>query len=105
MGIRAKLRYPFDNACGEHGFKYFQLVPTVTEEGGAVHTINLCKQCCNERRVQQGEQPLKTARWREMVEQKAYRGKLWQVVGTVKASRAQLWQVVGMEQFMRGKIR
>ena len=60
----------------------------MTEEGGAVHTINLCKQCYNERRVQQGEQPVKAAQRREMMEQKAYRGKLWKVSGT--------------EQFMRG---
>ena len=65
-----------DNKCSEQGFKYFQLVAAVLEEG-AVRTINLCKQCYNERRDQQGEQPAKAGQWREMMEQKAYRGKLW----------------------------
>ena len=52
-----------DNECREQGFKYFQLAAIVSEGGGAVHTINLCKQCCNGRRVQQGEQPVKAAPW------------------------------------------
>ena len=42
----------------------------------------------NERRIKQGEQPVKAAQWREMMEQKAFRGKFW--------------KVFGMEQFMRG---
>ena len=77
-----------DNKCSEQGFKYFQQAAVVTEEGGAVHTINLCKQCYNEWRVEQGEQPVKAAKWREMMGEKAYRGKLW--------------KVFGMEQFVRG---
>ena len=40
-----------DNKCSEQGFKFFQLAAVVTEEGGAVHTINLCKHCYNERRM------------------------------------------------------
>ena len=80
--------YLCDNECSEQGFKYFQLVAIVSEEGGAVRTVNLCKQCCNERRVQQGKQPVKAAQWREMREHNAYRGKLW--------------KVFGMEKFMRG---
>ena len=63
--------------CREESFKFFQLVAIGTEGGGAAHTINLCKQCCNERRLKQGEQPVKAARWREMMEQTAFRGKLW----------------------------
>ena len=54
-----------DNECCEQGFKYFQLA-ALSEEGGAVRNINLCKQCYNERRVQQGEQPVKAAEWRDM---------------------------------------
>ena len=58
----------------------------VTEEGGAAHTINSCKQCENERRLKQGDQPVKAAQWREVKEQKAFRGKLWPF---------------GMEQYLR----
>ena len=77
-----------DKKCSNPGFKYFQLVAVVSEENGAVRTNNLCQQCYNERRVQQGEQPVEAAQWKEMVELKAYRGKLW--------------KVFGMEQFVRG---
>ena len=66
-----------DNECSEQGFKYIQLAAIVSEEGGAVRTINLRKQCYNERRVQQGEQPVKAAQWTEMMEQKTHRGKQW----------------------------
>ena len=62
--------------CREESFRFFQLVAIVTEEGGAVHTINLCKQCYNERRLKQGEQPVKAAQWRELMKQKAFRGQL-----------------------------
>ena len=37
-----------DNKCREEGFEFFQLAAIVTEEGAA-HTINLCKQCYNEK--------------------------------------------------------
>ena len=41
------------------------------------HTINLCEQCYNERRQKQGEQPVKAARWRELMEQNTFHRKLW----------------------------
>ena len=43
-----------DNKCVEEGFKFFQLAATVTEEGGTVHTTNVCILCHNERRLKQG---------------------------------------------------
>ena len=49
--------YTCDNKCREESFKFFQLVAVVTEEGGAAHTIDMCKQCYNEGRLKQGEQP------------------------------------------------
>ena len=36
--------------------KFFQIAAIVTGEGGAAHTINLCKTCYNERRLKQGEE-------------------------------------------------
>ena len=68
--------------CREESFTFFQLVTIVTEVGGAAHTINLCKQCCNERRQNQSEQPVKAAQWRvDGVRKKAFRGKLWVAFG------------------------
>ena len=66
--------------CSEQGFKFFQHAAIVTEEeGGAIHTINLCEHCYNGRRIKQGERPVKAAQRTEMMEQKAFRGKLWKV--------------------------
>ena len=37
--------------CTEKCLKFFQIAAIVTGEGGAAHTINLCKTCYNERRL------------------------------------------------------
>ena len=58
-----------DNKCREEGFKFYQLAAIVTEEGGAAHTINLCKQCYNVVRLKRCERKVTASRWREMIEQ------------------------------------
>ena len=50
-----------------------------------------CCSCCNERRVQQGEQPVKAAQWRGKMEQKTSRGKLWVAFGMEQFTRG-MWQ-------------
>ena len=52
-----------DNKCREEGYIY-QLVATVTE-GGKAGAINLCRQCYNARRLQQGERrrPRSGGKW------------------------------------------
>ena len=49
-----------DNKCREEGFKFNQIAAIVTEEGGAVRTINLCKQCYDVRRLNKGEREVTT---------------------------------------------
>ena len=51
----------------------------VIEESGEPRTINLCERCYNEKLVQQGKQSLKSKEWREVVERKAHRDRLWKV--------------------------
>ena len=71
-----------DNKCIRDGCKFYQLVAVVTEEGrGKARTINLCKQCYNGRRLKHGERAVTASKWREMVEQKAFRGKVWAAFG------------------------
>ena len=53
--------------------------------------INLCQQCYMEKLVHQGKQPLKSKEWREVVERKAH--------------RCRLWKIFGSEQFLRGMWR
>ena len=54
----------------------------VIEEGGGARTINLCQRCYNEKLAQQGKQSLKSKEWREVVERKAHRGRLWKIFGS-----------------------
>ena len=54
-----------------------QIASMGIEEGGDARTINLCQRCYNEKLVQQGKQSLKSKEWREVVERKAHRRRLW----------------------------
>ena len=65
-----------DNKRSKEGFKFHQLAAIVVE-GGAAHAINRCKQCYTVMRMNPGERKLTTSRCREMIVQKAIRGKLW----------------------------
>ena len=56
-----------DNKCREKGFTFFQVAAVVSQEGGAAHTINLCKQCYNERRLKQDEEEVTASKWRALV--------------------------------------
>ena len=47
-----------DKKCRAKGFKFFEIVAVVTKQGGAAHTINLCKKCFNERRLKQSEEEI-----------------------------------------------
>ena len=47
----------------------------VSEEGGAAHTINLCKTCDNDRRLKQGEDEVAASKWKAVTEQKSSQGK------------------------------
>ena len=71
-----------DNRCTEKALRYMQIASMVTEEGGEARTINLCKQCYNERLVQQGKQPLNSKEWKEVLEKKAHPSRLWKVFGS-----------------------
>ena len=66
-----------DNKCKEKGFKFFEIAAIVMEEGGAAHTIDLCWRCYGGRRLTRGEKEVTAAKWSALVQQKAFRGKLW----------------------------
>ena len=63
-----------DNKCGAKGFRFFKIAANVSEEGGAAHANNLCRNCYNERRVKQGEAEVNGVKWRALIEQKSYYG-------------------------------
>ena len=46
------------------------------------HTpTNLCQKCFNKHLQAKGEQPLTNVYWSEVVEKKAYRGRMWKMIG------------------------
>ena len=49
--------------------------------------MNLCQQCFNERRAQQGEPRLNSWQWRAVVENKAHRGRIWRIMGNEQVTR------------------
>ena len=80
-----------DNKCRQEGFKFYLLVAIVTQEGGKARTINLCKQCYSERRLKQGELPVTASKWKEMVEQKLFGGRVWRAFGMEQFAR-KMWE-------------
>ena len=63
--------------CSEQGLKFFRIAAIVTGEGGAAHTINLCKTCYNVRRQKQGEEEVAASKWRALVGPREVSGSLW----------------------------
>ena len=80
-----------DNRCSENAIRYWQFASVVVEEGGEARTVNLCQQCYNERRVQQGELRLNSWQWRAVVEKKAHRGRIWRMMGHEQFTRG-VWE-------------
>ena len=80
-----------DNKCGAKGFKFFEIAAIVSEEGGAAHTINFCRNCYNDSRVEQGEAEVNGARWRALIEHQSSRGKFWASFGVEQFLR-RMWE-------------
>ena len=36
-----------DNKCGTEGFRFLEMAAVVSEDSGAAHTINFCRECYN----------------------------------------------------------
>ena len=71
--------YWCENRCIDKALSYMQIASMVIEEGGEARTINFCKLCHNAKLVQQGNQPQKSKEWKEVLEKKAHRGRLWKI--------------------------
>ena len=42
---------------------------------------DLCQKCLNKHLQAKGEEPVTQVQWRQVVEKKAYRGKMWKMMG------------------------
>ena len=69
-----------DKRCSEKAVRYWQITEMVVQEGGEVHTFNLCQQCHKEKLVEQGKPRLKLWHWKGIAEKKAHRGRIWKVM-------------------------
>ena len=69
------------NQCSEKTLSCWQLASVVLNEGDEAKTTNLCQKCFNEHLQAKGEKPLSNVQWRQVVEKKAYRGRMWKMMG------------------------
>ena len=53
----------------------------VVDEGDEAYTTNLCQKCFNKHLQAKGEKPLSNVQWRQVVGKKAYRGRMWKMMG------------------------
>ena len=70
-----------DKKCREKVFKFYELAAIMTEEEGTTHMINLCRNCYEKMRLEQGEAKVDGVEWKEMIKQKASRGNLLAAFG------------------------
>ena len=80
-----------DNQCNEKTLSYWQLASVVLNEGDEAYTTNLCQRCFNKHLQAKGEMPLTNVQWREVVEKKAYRGRMWKMMG-IEPHLRRMWE-------------
>ena len=73
--------FRFDKQCSEKTLSYWQLASVVLNEGDEAYTTNLCQKCFNKHLQATGEKHLTNVQWRQVVERKAYRGRMWKMMG------------------------
>ena len=88
--------YWCDNRCSEKGIRYWQIAAMVVEEDGEAYTINLCQQCYNEQLVQVKPR-LQVWQWERVVEKKAHRGRIWNVMGNEQFISG-MWEYFTLER-------
>ena len=93
-----------DNRCSEEAVRYRQFASTVVEEDGEARTVNLCLQCHNGRRAQQGESRLNLWQWRAVVETKAHGGIIWRIMGNERFARG-IWEYFTLKRAEAKNIR
>ena len=78
---KRNLLFRCDNLCSEKSLSYWQLASVVVNEGDEAYTTNLCQKCFNKHLQAKGEKLLSNVQWRQVVEKKAYRGRMWKMMG------------------------
>ena len=80
VSVPLKPLFRCDKQCSEKILRYWQLSSVVLNEGDEAYTTNLCQKCFNKHLQARGENPLSSVQWRQVVEKKAYRGRMWKML-------------------------
>ena len=81
VSVPQKLMFRCDKQCSEKTLGYWQLASVVISEGEESYTTNLCHMCFDDSLKAKGEKPLTNVQWRQVVEKKTYRGRIWRMMG------------------------
>ena len=73
-------------------------------EGDEAYTTNQCQKCFNNHLQAKGEEPLTNVQWRQVVEEKAYRGRRWKLMGKEPYLRG-MWEHFSCERSKAKKFR
>ena len=77
VSVPLKPLFRCDRQCSEKTLNYWQLALVVVNEGDEAYTTNLCQMCFNKHVRAKGEETLTNVKWRQVVEKKACRGRMW----------------------------
>ena len=82
----------------------WQLASVVVTEGDEAYTTNLCQICFKKHLQAKGEEPLTNVKWKQVVKKKAYRGRMWKMMGQEPYLRG-MWEHFSCERSKAKKFR
>ena len=104
VSVPLKLLFRCDRQCSEKTLSCWQLASVVRNEGDEAYTTNLCQMCFNKHLQAEGEEPLTIVKWRQVVEKKAYRGRMWRMMGKEPYLHG-VWEYFSSERSKAKKFR
>ena len=81
--VSVPLKPLFRCECGEKTLSYWQLASVVVNEGDEASSTNLCQKFFQQTLAGKlrAEEPLTKVKWRQVVQKKANRGRMWKMMG------------------------
>ena len=104
VSVPLKPLFRCDSQCSGKTLNYWQLASVVLDEGDEAYTTNLFQMCFNEHLQAKGEEPLSNVQWRQVVEKKAYLGRVWKMMGKEPYLRG-MWEHFSCERSKAKKFR
>ena len=80
VSVPLKPLFRCENQCSEKTLSYWQLASVVLNEGDEAYMTNLNRKCFKKHLQAKKVMPLSSAQWRQVVEQRAFRGRMWTVM-------------------------